>query len=144
MAAVLRKYRTPLGEPRPRLCFALEPHDALPLHEAGCPRDLGTTGLRAKDARHVIEIVSSVERDALGFRDANAGRIPRLVLELEDRAHGTVGDDPLALEVPRAIQRVVLPDRRAPGAKRLADVEEIGAFASIVVILVMTFRIPLL
>ena len=50
----------------------------------------------------------------------------------------------LVLEVPGAVERVVLPDRRAAGAERLADVEEVGAFAGVVMVVVVALRVPLL
>src|SRR5436305_1942807 len=67
--------------------------------------------------RSVNVITTGVESDAVRFGDTQPWRVPRLILELEDRAHRAVRDHALALEVPRAEQRVILPDRRAAGAE---------------------------
>ena len=144
MAAVLRKERSPHRQPGPRVRLALRADDVLSLDDAGRPRNVGDAVLRAEDAGHVVEILTGVDRDALRLGDAKPRRVPRLILQLEDRAHRAVGDDPLALEVPGAVERIVLPDRRAAGAERLTDVEEVGAFAGVAMIEVVSLLVPLL
>src|SRR6185312_12468997 len=143
MAAVLRQDRSPLGEPGPIVRLALGSNDAGALDDARYPRDVGRRAVGFESAHDMIQIVAGIERDALDLRDAQAAGIERLVGELEDRAHRSVGDDAPALEVERAVQRVVAPDARSPSAERFADVEEIGAFAVVVMVFVVAFGIPL-
>src|SRR4029079_15856085 len=91
----------------------------------------------------VIEIVAGVDRDTLRFGHALAAGVPRLILELEDRAHWSVRDDLPRLEVERAIKFVVAPDSLAPGAECFSDVKKVGAFAGVAMILVVALRVPL-
>src|SRR4029079_4930487 len=91
----------------------------------------------------VIEIVAGVDRDTLRFGHALAAGVPRLILELEDRAHRSGRADLPRPAVERAIKFVVAPDSRAPGAECFSDVKKVGAFAGVAMILVVALRVPL-
>ncbi len=88
--------------PCPPFFGTIGPHSASHAHDFALLSDPTTLGRLTIPVTHgmsaealsvlkmlddVVEVVPRVDRDALRLRHAKARRVPRLVLQLEDRAH---------------------------------------------------------
>src|SRR5258708_3606013 len=142
MPAALGRDRTPAGEPGPRVVPAHRADHAGSLHRADDVWYVAAIR-RGEDARRPVEIRAGIDRDALDLRNRCSGDVPRIVLELEDRADGSGRDDAPGLEVVSAPQRVVLPAGHAAIAECFADVVEVGTFADVNVVALL-LGVPLL